>query len=181
MRIFILQQKTMKRYFFGSMVLVQSAFLGMSINNPVLASQRNEHQVLQQCHKQDFFPLSKKQMSDFSSTKWSTEKGVKSETPSLEKLFALKATDVGDCTVEQHRALQDKIDGLKKDTINKSCSEKKNPAITRPEAMANAKIFEDLAAARDAINKICYKGGNAGHKQAADDARRAAATCRAIK
>jgi RHS repeat-associated protein len=36
------------------------------------------------------------------------------------------------------------------------------------------------AAARDAINTICFRGGDQGHRQAAANARRAAAKCKAI-
>jgi hypothetical protein len=36
------------------------------------------------------------------------------------------------------------------------------------------------AAARDEINIVCFGGGDDGHRQAADDARRAAARCSAL-
>ncbi len=52
--------------------------------------------------------------------------------------------------------------------------------MTRTEALENAKKFEACAVARDAINKECYGGGDAGHINAANEARAAAKTCRAV-
>jgi Novel toxin 16 len=99
---------------------------------------------------------------------------------SLGQPLATNKANTGTCTEARHRTLQDKVDALKLATSGKSCSEKKNPAITKADATANAEKFEALAAARDAINKECYGGGDEGHKIAANEARAAAKTCRAV-
>jgi hypothetical protein len=52
--------------------------------------------------------------------------------------------------------------------------------MSTAEALTNAAKFEACAAARDAINNKCFGGGDAGHREAANNARRAAQKCRDI-
>lgn len=83
----------------------------------------------------------------------------------------------GDCTKQQWYKLQRAVsDACKGSQKGKSC----HPGMSKEEALNNAAKFDACAAARDAINKICYGGGDVGHKQQADNARRAAQRCRDI-
>ena len=52
------------------------------------------------------------------------------------------------------------------------------PPMTAEEAGKNAAKFDDCAAARDKVNQECYGGGDRGHREQADNARRAAEACR---
>ncbi|WP_353928958.1 Ig-like domain-containing protein [Okeanomitos corallinicola TIOX110] len=82
----------------------------------------------------------------------------------------------GNCTRQEWYQLQQAVSNAKGATQGKGC----RPGMDRATALANAALFEAEAAARDAINTRCFGGGNAGHRIAADNARRAAQNCRNI-
>jgi len=77
----------------------------------------------------------------------------------------------GDCTPAEHAALQA--------AVNLTCKVKRRCNAIQSPAELQANLAKNLAcaAARDAINKKCYKGGDAIHRNAANDARRAATRC----
>ena len=77
----------------------------------------------------------------------------------------------GDCTPEQHRSLQDAVDAACK--IPRRCDGGQDCATLQSNHGKNLAC----AGARDTINVTCFRGGNPGHRQAADDARRAAQRC----
>lgn len=77
----------------------------------------------------------------------------------------------GDCTTEQHRALQDAVDAACK--IPRRCDGTQDCATL----LANYNKNIACADARDTINITCFRGGNRGHRQAAQDARNAAQRC----
>lgn len=83
-----------------------------------------------------------------------------------------KPNPCGDCTPAQHAVLQGAVTAACK-TGARAC----NPTQDSDTLKANLAMNLACAAARDAVNKTCYKGGDPGHKQAADDARRAAQKC----
>jgi RHS repeat-associated protein len=83
-----------------------------------------------------------------------------------------KPRKCGDCTPAEHAALQA--------AVNAAC--KSGPRACKGNqdlATLEANLAKNLAcaAARDAINNKCFKGGDAGHRQAANEARNAAANC----
>jgi type VI secretion system secreted protein VgrG len=80
----------------------------------------------------------------------------------------------GNCTSERHRALQDAVDAACK--IPRRCDGTQDCGTLQSNHGKNLAC----ASARDAINVECFGGGDAGHRQAADDARRAAARCSAL-
>jgi type VI secretion system secreted protein VgrG len=80
----------------------------------------------------------------------------------------------GNCTSERHRFLQDAVDAACK--IPRRCDGGQDCATLQSNYGKN----QACASARDAINVECFGGGDAGHRQAADDARRAAARCSAL-
>jgi len=84
---------------------------------------------------------------------------------------AVTAAGPGTCTTEQHRALQDAVDAACK--IPRRCDGSQDCATLQSNADKNLAC----AAARDTINVTCFGGGDPGHRQAADDARRAAQRC----
>lgn len=78
----------------------------------------------------------------------------------------------GNCSPHEHSCLQS--------AVNAAC---KRPRACRPgqsQLVLRQNLNKNIACseARDAINKKCYRGGDPGHRQAADDARRAAQNCR---
>jgi type VI secretion system secreted protein VgrG len=77
----------------------------------------------------------------------------------------------GNCTPEQHRTLQNAVDAACK--IPRRCDGNQDCATL----LSNHGKNLACAAARDDINITCFGGGDAGHRQAADDARRAAQRC----
>ena len=77
----------------------------------------------------------------------------------------------GNCTPEQHRTLQNAVDAACK--IPRRCDGTQDCATLQSNHGKNLAC----AAARDDINITCFGGGDAGHRQAADDARRAAQRC----
>ena len=81
----------------------------------------------------------------------------------------------GDCDPEEHAVLQAAVDAACKSGPSK-CTGNQDTATLQANMAANLAC----AAARDTINNQCFKGGNAGHRQAADNARRAAAKCAAF-
>src|SRR5687767_7680633 len=83
--------------------------------------------------------------------------------------------DPGACTEVQHRALQDAVDAACK--IPRRCSGLQSCS----ELDSNYAKNIACADARDAINLTCYGGGDSGHRQAADDARRAAQRCAMLR
>jgi hypothetical protein len=84
---------------------------------------------------------------------------------------AADAAGPGTCTPEQHRALQDAVDAACK--IPRRCDGSQDCATLQSNTDKNIAC----AAARDTINVTCFGGGDPGHRQAADDARRAAQRC----
>lgn len=80
----------------------------------------------------------------------------------------------GDCTTEQHRNLQNAVDAACK--IPRRCDGTQSCATLQ----SNHGLNIACAEARDTINLTCFRGGNDGHRQAADDARRAAQRCSAL-
>jgi hypothetical protein len=78
----------------------------------------------------------------------------------------------GDCTPEQHRKLQD-------DVNNKCKSEKRSCKGVRDCAtlLENTRKNWDCAVARELVAKMCFRGGDDGHRQAILDALNAAAYC----
>jgi RHS repeat-associated protein len=77
----------------------------------------------------------------------------------------------GKCTQTQHRRLQDEVDAACK--IQRRC----DPSQDCPELHENYYKNIRCAQARDEINNTCFAGGDAGHRQAANDARNAAKRC----
>jgi putative RNase toxin 16 of polymorphic toxin system len=80
----------------------------------------------------------------------------------------------GDCTAEQHRTLQNAVDAACK--ISRRCDGTQDCATLQSNHGKNLACAD----ARDTINITCFRGGNDGHRQAADDARRAAARCSSL-
>jgi hypothetical protein len=78
----------------------------------------------------------------------------------------------GDCTGARHRTLQDEVNSQCK-TAPFSC--KKNMA--RAELQKRFNQATACSNARKRINSECFKGGDSGHKQAAENASRAADKC----
>ncbi len=83
-----------------------------------------------------------------------------------------RGRDSGDCSPAQHAALQAAVEAA-----CKGASSGCRPGMSQAELYANLARNEACAAARDAINRKCFKGGDAGHKEAADTARVARARC----
>ena len=77
----------------------------------------------------------------------------------------------GDCTAAEHRALQDAVDAACK--IPRRCSGAQNCGTL----LSNYNKNVACADARDAINATCFRGGNPGHRMAAQEARNAAQRC----
>jgi len=77
----------------------------------------------------------------------------------------------GDCTPIQHAGLQN--------AVNLACSGPSacKASQTCAELAANMATNLGCAAARNAINKTCYGGGDAGHREAAANATAAASKC----
>ena len=85
---------------------------------------------------------------------------------------AFAQADIGDCTPEQHRSLQNAVDEIC--GSDRKCTPQE---LTCDDLKIRLDLNNRCAAARDEINNTCYKGGNKGHRQAADQARRAAQKC----
>jgi RHS repeat-associated protein len=81
----------------------------------------------------------------------------------------------GDCTPAEHAALQAAVNAACKSGPSK-CTGSQDLATLQANLAKNAAC----AAGRDAINNKCFKGGDAGHREAADNARKAAAKCAAL-
>jgi RHS repeat-associated protein len=73
-------------------------------------------------------------------------------------------TDTGDCTPDQHRSLQDAVDAFCK--RERSC----NGLQSCSELFSNLAKSQQCLAARQTINNTCFGGGDAGHKQAVEEA-----------
>lgn len=82
------------------------------------------------------------------------------------------ASPTGDCTPDQHRGLQQAVK-VACDSGSRACTGAQDCDLLRTNYRKNLACAE----ARDEINKTCYRGGNPGHRKAADDARRAAKIC----
>jgi RHS repeat-associated protein len=94
--------------------------------------------------------------------------------PALEKYWHYcfcGPSKFGDCTPLQHATYQYAVSFWCKRP--RSCDGVSCCDEIRLRIMINGAC----AAARDRINKVCYRGGNKGHKIAADDARRARDKC----
>lgn len=90
----------------------------------------------------------------------------------IEEIKKYLASPTGDCTAEDHRALQNAVDAACK-SGSRACTGAQDCDLLRLNYRKNLACAE----ARDEINKTCYRGGDRGHQQAADDARRAAKIC----
>jgi hypothetical protein len=80
----------------------------------------------------------------------------------------------GDCTPEQHRALQDDVDA--KCSVPRRCDRTQDCATLQ----SNYDKLLACASARDTINVTCFRGGNPTHREAADNERRGAQRCSMI-
>ena len=78
----------------------------------------------------------------------------------------------GDCTSTQHATLQAAVTAACK-TGSRACKGNQDCSTLS----ANLAKNQACASARDAINNTCFKGGDAGHKTAANEARNAAKKC----
>jgi Novel toxin 16 len=78
----------------------------------------------------------------------------------------------GDCTPQEHAALQLAVDTACK-RGKRRCTADQDLATLQLNLARNLAC----AAARDAINWRCYRGGDAGHRRAAIEAQRAAENC----
>ena len=102
-------------------------------------------------------------------------KGIEGLADLIDKL--LEDDNDSDCTATERAALQQQVNRLcKPPGAGQSCNSGMCPA----EALANAAKFEACAASRDTINTRCFKGGDNGHRTAADQARRAGQACRNV-
>jgi RHS repeat-associated protein len=77
----------------------------------------------------------------------------------------------GDCDPAEHRILQDAVDRICQSP--RKCSAGMSPAQLQAYYTANVACYF----ARKEVNERCYRGGDAGHRQQQDDARRAALRC----
>ena len=80
--------------------------------------------------------------------------------------------ECGDCTPAQKNFLQGLVD-----SFCKSGPRRCKPGQDLRTLKTNYQNNMGCAAARQTLNDVCFGGGDAGHKQAADDARRAARRC----
>lgn len=66
--------------------------------------------------------------------------------------------------------------------VNQACKIPRKCQQGQPCDVLKANLTKNLAcaAARNAINNVCYSGGDPGHKQAAQDALNAAAKCKVL-
>jgi uncharacterized protein RhaS with RHS repeats len=78
----------------------------------------------------------------------------------------------GDCSPQEHEALQKAVNAACK-SGKRACKANQDLATLKANEAKNLAC----AKARDKINDTCYEGGDPGHKQAANEARNAAATC----
>jgi type VI secretion system secreted protein VgrG len=91
------------------------------------------------------------------------------------EISATTKADTGDCTEEEHRRLQDEVNERCKD-VKRACEKGMRCEETKSKMRRN----EKCAQARERINKKCFKGGDAGHRRAAQEARRAQENCRQL-
>lgn len=97
-------------------------------------------------------------------TKMAASKGricIKAETP----------PPPGNCTEQQHRALQDRVDNACKSA--RACTANDSAGVL------SAKIGQHSAciAARKKINDVCFRGGDSGHREAITNRVNAIAAC----
>ncbi len=78
----------------------------------------------------------------------------------------------GDCTPEQHRALQDEVNSACK-SGKRACNLQQDCATL----LENIGKNQRCADARAAVNNTCFKGGDSGHNIALTDALTATAKC----
>jgi len=83
--------------------------------------------------------------------------------------------DTGNCTEEEHRRLQNEVNRQCKQ-LPRACRESDDCRTLKRSWHRN----ERCAKAREKINDKCFNGGDAGHRRAAQEARRAEANCREI-
>ena len=81
----------------------------------------------------------------------------------------------GDCTEVRHHKLQDDVNWKCK-RLPRACDD----SMTCVELRSRWQRNENCARARERINKECYGGGDAGHREAAEAARKAEETCREL-
>ena len=81
--------------------------------------------------------------------------------------------DTGDCTPDEHAALQSAVDSACHGSASRSCKGTDHVAVL------SAKLAQNTACAiaRDHINGKCYKGGDKGHRTAAGEAWNAVSKC----
>nr|WP_279338285.1 hypothetical protein [Solimicrobium silvestre] len=77
----------------------------------------------------------------------------------------------GDCHPQDQQRMQD--------TVNNSCKRPRSckPGMDGVELEIMKENSRECAMARDEINKICFKGGDQGHRDAAIDAWQGVARC----
>lgn len=80
----------------------------------------------------------------------------------------------GGCSKLELRTLQAAVTAACKSGIAFSC----RPGMDRARLQGNAALASACAAARNTINNRCFGGGDAGHREAARNAERAAQKCR---
>ncbi len=80
--------------------------------------------------------------------------------------------DPGDCTEEQHAALQDAVNAACKGRP-RACKGNQDCDTLRD----NYDRSKQCADARDTVNNVCYGGGDDDHRKAADEARKALDNC----
>jgi len=81
----------------------------------------------------------------------------------------------GDCTVEEHKKLQDDVNKFCKNEKSKCTSD-----LSCKEIDERWHRAERCANARQRINKKCFQSGDRGHKQAEAVFRSAASNCKKI-
>ncbi|PYQ65479.1 MAG: hypothetical protein DMF53_05460 [Acidobacteria bacterium] len=77
----------------------------------------------------------------------------------------------GNCDQAEHRILQDAVDRICKQP--RRCT----PGMSPKELQDNFNKNMECYYARKEVNQRCYNGGDPGHRQQQDDARRAALNC----
>jgi RHS repeat-associated protein len=87
---------------------------------------------------------------------------------------AVQSSRYGNCTPQQHAALQAAVNAACK---GEGGPRRCEPNQSREQLQENLRKFLACKAARDTINTICYGGGNSGHREAADNAGRGAQRC----
>jgi hypothetical protein len=90
---------------------------------------------------------------------------------------SIAAPDPGNCTKSEWYDLNRAVSyHCKGSGSGNKCS----TSMTPDELEINRNKFRNCATARDYINQACYNGGDSGHNEARDNARRAAERCESL-